>query len=127
MFGEKISTQRINLVRGVVTWALRAVALTLVATGVYLFLKRFIMGLGSGLDFKLIFQTWESLDHQPVYGGIAMALVGLPLGFWSKKIAAWVIAMPPTGCPQCGYAVSPPEGGAWPPGKCPECGLPLDS
>ncbi len=126
MFSEKITTQRINVMRAIVTWVIRGVALILVALGVYLFLKRFIMGLGSGFDFKLVFQTWEGLDRQPVYCGISMVLVGLPLGFWSKKIAAWVIAMPPTGCPQCGYAVAPPEGAA-PPSRCPECGLPLDS
>ncbi len=126
MFGEKITTQRINLVRGIVTWVIRGVALILVAIGAYLALKRLTFGVGVW-DFETALRMWEGIgEEQSFYRGVAMAVVGGVLGIFSRAIAAWVIAMPPTGCPQCGYAVSPPEGGAWP-GKCPECGLPLDS
>jgi len=60
-----------------------------------------------------------------MYRGLAMVLVGVPLGWWLRKASAWVIAMPPTGCPQCGYAVAPPSSVA-PPSRCPECGLRLE-
>lgn len=126
MVNGKMTPNRINMVRGWVTWAVRCVALILVVTGLYLVLKRFTLGLGDNFNFNLIFRTYEGTgEGQSMYRGIAMALVGLPLGFWSRKIAAWVIAMPPTGCPQCGYAVAPPDGGVWP-AKCPECGLRLE-
>lgn len=125
MLSKTITTQQINAVRGIVTWAVRGVALTLVATGGYLALKRVLFGIGVW-DFELAFRVWEDIgEKQSFYRGVGMVLVGLPLGLWSRRIAGWVVALPPTGCPQCGYAVAPPSGSAAP-SRCPECGLPLD-
>lgn len=126
MFVSRLSTQQVNAVRGIVTWTIRAAALILIATGAYLSLKRLALGVGNNFDLQLIFQTWQSTgEEQSMYRGIAMMLVGGVLAALSRRLAAWVVAMPPTGCPQCGYAVAPPQGAASP-GRCPECGLPLE-
>lgn len=122
---DKVTPNRINTVRGWVTWVARGVAAILVVVGMYLMLKRLLFGLGM-MDFSFPFRVFEGVgEEQSFYRGLAMVLVGLPLGLWSRRVAAWVIAMPPTGCPQCGYAVAPPDGGVWP-GRCPECGLRLE-
>ncbi len=125
MSTEHLTPQRINLVRGAMTWCVRGVAVLLVAVGAYLVLKRLAFGVGVW-DFETALRVWEGIgEEQSFYRGVAMVLVGGGLGAFSRRISGWVIAMPPTGCPQCGYAVAPPDGGAWP-GKCPECGLRLE-
>lgn len=119
-----MTPDRTNALRGRATWVIRSVAVLLIAVGTYLMLKRVALGVGT-MDFGLAFRTWERVgETQSFYRGIGMVVVGAALGVFSRRIAAWVIAMPPTGCPQCGYAVSPPTGAA-PPVRCPECGLPL--
>lgn len=120
-----MTPDRTNALRGRATWVIRSVAVLLIAVGAYLMLKRLALGLGT-LNFDLALQTWEDIgEKQSFYRGIGMVVVGAALGVFSRRIAAWVIAMPPTGCPQCGYAVAPPTGQA-PPSRCPECGLPLE-
>ena len=120
----RISPDRINALRAVVTWCCRGVAIILVAVGAYLMLKRLAFGAGV-LDFRTALQTSTEIgEEQSFYRGVAMILVGVAMGVFSRRIAAWVIAMPPTGCPQCGYAVAPPTGAAAP-ARCAECGLDL--
>lgn len=122
---KRILPERINALRGMATWCFRGVAVILVAVGAYLMLKRLALGLGT-LNFDLALQTWEDIgEKQSFYRGIGMVVVGAALGVFARRLAALVIAMPPTGCPQCGYAVAPPTGQA-PPSRCPECGLPLE-
>ncbi len=122
----RFTPDRINALRGCAMWAIRAIAVILVAVGAYLMLKRLALGIGT-MDFGLAFRTWEDVgEMQSFYRGIGMVVVGAALGVFSRRIAAWVIAMPPSGCPQCGYAVAPPTGSA-PPARCPECGLHLRS
>ena len=121
---NQITPERINSLRAVVTWCGRGVAVILVAVGTYLMLKRLAFGAGV-LDFRTALQTWMEIgEGQSFYRGVAMVLTGTAMGLLSRRIAAWVIAMPPTGCPQCGYDVAPPTGAA-PPSRCPECGLNL--
>ncbi len=116
---------QISTLRGCATWVIRSVAVILVAVGAYLMLKRLAFGVGVW-DFETALQVWQGIgEEQSFYRGIALVLTGLLLGLFSRRIAAWVIAMPPTGCPQCGYAVAPPTGRTAPP-RCPECGLPLE-
>ncbi len=127
MFANRFSTQQVNAVRAIVTWTIRAIAIILLATGAYLSLKRLVLGLGNNFDLRLIFQTWQGIgEEQSMYRGIAMMMVGGTLAGLSRVLAAWIIAMPPTGCPRCGYAVTLPDGTA-PTERCPECGLPLDA
>jgi len=122
----RITPDRINALRGCAMWVIRSVSIILIAVGAYLMLKRLALGIGT-MDFGLAFRRWDDVEEmQSFYRGIGMVVVGAALGVLSRRIAAWVIAMPPTGCPQCGYAVAPPTGAA-PPARCPECGLALDA
>lgn len=119
-----VTPHQINSLRAVTTWGLRLLALMLLVTGAYLMLKRLVFGIGVW-DFNSALQAWMGIgeDHS-FYRGIAMMLVGGAVGAMSRRLAAWVVAMPPAGCPQCGYGVAPPSGSD-PPDRCPECGLAL--
>lgn len=121
---NQIAPERINALRGMTTWCVRGVSVVLTALGAYLMLKRLALAVGT-LNPELAFLTWQDIgESQSFYRGVGMVLIGAALGLFSRRVAAWVIAMPPTGCPQCGYAVAPPTGSA-PPARCPECGLRL--
>jgi hypothetical protein len=110
----------VNAVRAWVTWALRAVALTLGACGAYLALKRLIFGLGQGdplIAWKGYMEVGES---DSLSRGIALIALAGALAWGSRRIAHWVVTVAPDGCPACGYT------GPGRDGLCPECGLRLD-
>jgi len=56
---RKMTPDRINLVRGWVTWVVRGVAVILVVVGSYLMLKRLTLRLGNNFNFNPVFQTWD--------------------------------------------------------------------
>ncbi len=118
-----LTPRRVNSVRTVVVWCLRGVAVVLLAEGAYLFLKKLFFAIGMitshnpTYGFFHMFRRMEGIgEGQSTYRGLAMLVVGGALAFGAKRIARWMIAMPVTGCPRCGYdgAVN---------SICPECGL----
>ena len=120
---QRLTPTHINTARTLVVWCIRSVAVVLLVVGGYLFLKKFFfaIGLSYGRDptygFVRMFQHYSADgDGQSTYRGLAMLAVGLVLVFGTKRIARWIIAMPATGCPRCGYGGAVND-------TCPECGL----
>jgi hypothetical protein len=112
-----ISPSHVNRCRGWVLWALRIIAVSLVAVGVYLCLKRIFLAVGTG-SWSMATQVWEGAgETASFYRGTAMLVVGGAMAGLSRRVSRWIIAMPPDGCPRCGHPRSP---GAL---RCQECGL----
>jgi hypothetical protein len=113
-----LTPARVNASRTILVWILRATAVVLLAAGGYLFLKKVLFGLGSGVDFiEMTFQVWEDVGEQhSTYRGLAMIAVGAALAFGARRIARWVVCVPEAGCPRCGYSGTVTD-------TCPECGL----
>lgn len=130
-----IPTNSINAWRALVVWVCRAAALILITLGTYLFLKRILWGVLNGDPF-MPFDTWDEVaESNSTFRGIAMIAVGIPLALLSRWIARWVVIVPSSACPGCGYdthagskphhpdparAEIPSPAG---PKRCPECGL----
>jgi hypothetical protein len=111
----RIKGEHLHRVRAVTTWAIRAVSFVAVALGLYLFLKKLAFGVGSG-SFENVFRIWDGTgEGQSTYRGLSLIAVGLTAGLLAPRLARWIITMPPTGCPACGYSAA---AGA----PCPECG-----
>ncbi|MBK7404185.1 MAG: hypothetical protein IPJ41_06020 [Phycisphaerales bacterium] len=113
----KITPVAVNSWRALAVWAIRAAALSLLATGAYLFLKKlfFAIGFGPG-GFEHMFRVFTEVgEQQSTYRGLSMLAVGSALALGAKHIARWIIALPDEGCPRCGYAGPVND-------TCPECG-----
>jgi len=114
----QLPPERINQIRGIATWTIRAAAMILVSTGIYLVLKRLMLGAAIG-DFAFPFTIYTDVgEASSMHRGLAMLIIGALLGILSGPISAWVVAMPPEACPRCGHP-QPPGGTA----RCTECGL----
>ena len=111
-----MSPHRINLCRGLPTWAIRSVCIVLFSVGAYLVLKRIVLALVN-FDIQTAFRTWEEIgEGQSFYRGVAMLAVGGALAALSRAIPRWTFPAPPAGCPGCGYERVETD-------RCPECGL----
>jgi len=115
----RIRPSDVNAVRGVFRWALRGSAVFLVTYALYLIGGRLFFGavMMKG-QVENAWSTWNGTgaDHG-MARGVPMLLIGLALVVLNERIARWVVAVPPAGCPGCGYAGSGRDG------RCPECGL----
>lgn len=113
-----MSPKQVNSWRAGVRWAVRGVAATMVATGVYLMLKRLSFGIGTG-NMEAALRSWVDIgESHSFYRGVALVIVGGALAALSTRLSAWIVTVPAETCPQCGYANAPAEGA-----RCPECGL----
>ncbi len=111
----KLTPSEVNAARTLVAWALRAAAVILLALGSYLFLKKLLFGVGTGM-LNMTFRIYQGVgEEHSTYRGLAMLLVGAALAILSRRIARWVIALPEQGCPCCGYTGAVND-------TCPECG-----
>lgn len=114
----RVMPEDVNTYRGVAVWVLRSISVALLAVGTYLVLKKILFGIGVG-DPQMIYRVWEDVgEGHSFYRGLAMLLTGAGLGLASSRLARWAIAVPPDGCPRCGYGP-----GAQDSARCPECGL----
>jgi len=124
-----ICPKHIQVVRTVLLWLIRMVAVILILYGGYLIFARLFYAffIGDGITAgpgAIVATGIQGLkanigigsDHGLVRG-VPMLIIGIVLAFLSRRLARWVVAMPELGCPRCGYA------GSGRPGKCPECGL----
>lgn len=113
----KLTPTDVIAVRTILLWAIRALAIALMATGSYLFLKKLLFATFSGQGFwEMLFQIWEGIgEEHSTYRGLALVIVGAALTVLSRPLVRWVVQPPSLGCPRCGYAG--PVGGT-----CPECG-----
>lgn len=115
----EIRPQTVNAARAIMTWALRAIALALVALGLYLVLKKVGFGIGTSQP-RMIYDVFtDTGEGHALYRGIAMILVGVPIGLLSRRLAAWMIVVPSNACPACGHDTERTDDG-----RCTECGLP---
>lgn len=111
----RISARHIHTWRAITTWAIRLPAAAAVAYGCYLVLKKIAFGVGTGRP-DMILDVWQGIgEEHDTYQGLSMIVIGLAAGVLAPRLSRWIIAMPPTGCPSCGYAAAPG-------GPCPECG-----
>mgnify|MGYP005842603273 CR=1 FL=1 len=112
-----ITPERINAVRALCTLVVRAAAAWCLAFGAYLFLKKILLALGIG-DLSHAFRVYtDDGDMNSAYRGIALMIVGVALAVLSRRIGGWIVPVPATGCPRCGYPTPDAEG------RCPECGM----
>jgi len=126
---------RINLIRALVLWVIRAMALMMVVYGLTMCLNRVLFGLLAGQSFyESTFQVWMEIgETHPMYRGLPLIILGVVLGILSKRLSSWIITVPNDCCPRCGYLRpmgDPPSGegiSASSPSRrstrCPECGL----
>lgn len=114
---RRLTPAHVNTARTLTIWGIRAIAVILIAVGLYLFLKKALFGVGSGVGFfEMTFQVWDDTgEMHSTYRGLAMIAVGAGLAFGSRRIARWVVSTPEEGCPRCGYSGAVT-------GTCPECG-----
>jgi hypothetical protein len=80
--------------RGVAMWVMRSVSAGAVLYGAYLVIKKVLFGIGSG-QVDMIFGVWEGTgEGHSLYRGLSMIVVGVALGLASRRLAAWVFAVP---------------------------------
>ncbi|MFG0284634.1 MAG: hypothetical protein ACF8R7_09455 [Phycisphaerales bacterium JB039] len=116
-----LTASSITRARAVTVWVIRAVALALLASGAYLTIKRLVFAMFA--DFDAAFRVWTEIgEGHSASRGVAMLVVGAALALASGRLARWVIALPPGGCPGCGYS----REGAGASAVCPECGMRQD-
>ncbi len=112
------SSSRVLRVRAIALWTVRAVAVVLVCYGVYLILARLVFAfvVSPNPGFSNV-QMWMGTaeDHGWVRGW-PMVGVGLTLALLSRRLTRWMIGVPDSGCPCCGYSDRAPR-------VCSECGL----
>ncbi|MCW5775154.1 MAG: hypothetical protein KIS87_01735 [Phycisphaeraceae bacterium] len=113
-----IPPERINAVRAIGTLVVRAAAAWCLVFGAYLVLKKVLFAVGIGDPAHAFRIYMEDGDKQSTYRGLALIAVGAALALLSRRIGVWVVPVPTTGCPRCGYPTPDAEG------RCPECGLP---
>lgn len=116
-----ISPTDVARTRVIAVWMIRAVSLSSTGLGLYLVLKKLLFALvaptGEGLWF--MFRVWDDVgEQQSTFRGLAMIILGVALGLASSRLARWVVALPASGCPRCGYDAAGRD-------RCPECGLEL--
>lgn len=93
----------------------------LVASGAYLATKKLLFGLGTRQP-ETIVDVYEGIgEGHSFYRGLALLAVGFALGAAAPRLAAWIIVLPTSGCPRCGYKTTIAPGA-----PCPECGLAAD-
>ncbi|MCC6660181.1 MAG: hypothetical protein IT437_04775 [Phycisphaerales bacterium] len=110
-----MNARTIHAARAVATWGVRAPSAAAVALGAYLLLKKVAFGIGTG-QVRVIYDIYEGVgEGHDTYKGLALVVVGVACGLLSRRMARWIVTVPETGCPACGYAV---QGS----GPCPECG-----
>ena len=118
---SRLTASSITRARTLTVWAIRAAAMALLVTGAYLTLKRIVFAVFA--DFDAAFRVWTDIgEGHSASRGVAMLLVGGALALASRRLASWVIALPPGGCPGCGYS----REGAGESAVCPECGMRQD-
>src|SRR5215468_9954260 len=89
----------VNAARAVVIWTLRGVALLLIASGVYLTLKKTLFGLGTN-QVNMILDVYEGVgEEHSTYRGLSMLVVGAALAALSRPLARWMIVVPSDACP----------------------------
>lgn len=115
------SADRVNAQRGLVTRVLRGAAVALATLGLYLVAKRLAFGFGAG-SLELALRTWNEIgETHSFYRGVGLLLVAGLLAATSRRVAGWIVALPPDGCPACGHAFDPDA----PAARCAECGRKL--
>lgn len=108
----------VSVSRGVALWTIRALSAGLVSYGLYLVGKKVLFGIGTG-QFVKMYTDWDGIgEGHSFYRGLSMMGVGAAVGLASRRLAAWVFAVPSRGCPGCGYEETEPRRA-----RCPECGL----
>lgn len=114
----RLTPSRINNLRGIVTWVLRALGLWLILHSTVLCVNRILFGFANQ-DWQYAFLIWEDVgeDHG-LFNGVPMFLVGVVLAAAARPLSRWIITMPPDGCPRCGQVRTPGADD-----RCPECGL----
>ncbi|GIK19337.1 MAG: hypothetical protein DYG93_05595 [Leptolyngbya sp. PLA2] len=113
-----IPPERINALRAIATLVVRGVAVWCLGFGAYLFLKKALLAVSIG-DLTHMFRVYmDDGDMHSTSRGLALMVVGSVLALLSRRVAGWVVPVPATGCPRCGYPTPDSEG------RCPECGLP---
>ena len=133
--GYLMNPDRINLIRALVSWTIRAIALIMTIVGLSLCLNRILFGLLCGQSFfGSAFQLRMEIGAtHPMYRGLPLVILGVVLGILSKRLSCWIITVPSDSCPRCGYLrpmVDPPPGDGSSASsssrkttRCPECGL----
>ena len=113
-------------VRGVLVWALRLAAVALIAFGVYLISARVVFSavLNAG-GFMGGIRTWGGDIGAVASGhgwvrGWPMLAIGVAFALASRPIARWIVRVPDTTCPGCGYDGEITNQST---DRCPECGL----
>ena len=108
---------RTHATRAIVLGVLRAVSLIMVAAGTVMVLNRFIFGLLGMGDLASAWSNWMGAGAwHGVFMGVPLVAVGVALALSSRRLAAWIVRPPGTGCPGCGYATLDEDG------RCSECG-----
>jgi ribosomal protein S27AE len=112
----------VNAWRAGVAWCLRGAGVVCVGAGAYLVLKKLLFAVGT-FQFLDALEIYEGIgEEHSFYRGAALVIVGAVLAGYSRRLARFVITLPETGCPRCGYAVGLAEGDRAT--RCPECGMP---
>ena len=114
----RLTPTHINTTRALMAWCIRSAAVVLMAMGSYLFLKKLFFAIGQdGRGFTHMFRVYREIgEGLSTYRGLSMLFVGVVLALSATRLARWMIAMPATGCPKCGYDGAVND-------TCPECGL----
>jgi hypothetical protein len=100
----KMTTGTIHGVRAVVLWVVRLIGAVMVAWGAYLMTRWMLYGLLWNLP-----DVWSGVQE-----GLPRIAIGGVLCVGGRWLARWMVPVPETGCPACGYETLP--------GVCPECG-----
>ena len=110
-----MKAERIHDARAVALWAIRSIGLALTGWGVFMVSARLLYGtLGTGQP-RTAWTVWMDVGQtHGVFRGLPLIAIGLALAFFARGLARWIVAVPGSGCPGCGYERTT--------GDCPECG-----
>lgn len=122
----QMTSNTVHAARAVTLWSLRAVALWLIAWGLF--------QIGTRLNFAITATVgqpgFDFLDAARAYTGIGEAhgwfrglptlALGIALAFCSARLAVWIIRPPQTGCVSCGHPLAVTDEGSR--ATCTECG-----
>lgn len=98
-------------------WCIRAAAAAAIVIGVTLIARRLIFAIMIG-NLQIAWDSYEGIGQGHEFSwGFVLVVVGAAAGLASRRLAAWIICMPPDACPRCEY------GGVGKQARCSECGL----
>jgi hypothetical protein len=108
---------KIHRSRAIVLGVLRSCSLIMIVVGLVMVANRILFGLWGTGNIAQGWSNWMGVGTwHGIFLGVPLTGVGILLGFFSARLAGWIVRAPGLGCARCSYETLDENG------RCSECG-----